>query len=261
VAADEDSYTVGSYLLQLMWEVPSARLDEFRSWYEEEHLADMAAVPGILSARRFERDPSYPFAHPTARDHLTLYEVADLATLSTPAYLRLSRTPSRRTMETAAGLGMARTVYRQLFPSRGVLTGAGVSGAPRQEAGAAVLHIMMGCQPVAEYEFNGWYNDEHLPLITGVEGVLHGRRFAVVDGAAPSPPGSSEAPYLAVYELADADVAAGPGMVAAGRPTPWRQRLGDQVHAHVQVYRQVARLEGTGPAVAGPSGDRFRPGD
>jgi hypothetical protein len=62
-----------------------------------------------------------------------------------------------------------------------------------------------------------------------------------------------------VYELAGADVAGGPGMVAAGRPTPWRERLGDQVHAHVQVYRQVAGLEGIGPAVVGPPGGRRQP--
>jgi hypothetical protein len=247
VDGDEDMWPVGPYVLELLWDVPDERLDGFRSWYEEEHLADMASVPGILSARRFERDAAYPFASPSTSAHLTLYEVADLSTFSTVEYERLSKAPSQRTMETAAGLGMTRTVYRQVYPPTGALTGAGVSEAQQQPAGTAVLHIRMGCEPAVEDEFNRWYNSEHLPLITGVTGVLHGRRFVDLDGTRPPPPGSRPQPYMALYELADAGVAAGSGMKAAGQPTPWRQRLGDRVHAHVQVYRQVAWLEGTAP--------------
>jgi hypothetical protein len=243
----DEGVPVGPYLLQLRWEVPEDRLDEFRDWYEEEHLPDMASVPGILSARRFERDPEYPFAHPSTWAHLTLYEVAGLSSFATKEYVELSTAPSRRTMEIAAGLGMARTVYRQLFPPHGVLTASGISEARRQPAGTAVLHIRMGCEAAVEDDFNRWYNEEHLPLITGVPGILHGRRFLDTEGDGAASAGSSAQPYLAVYELAEPAVAAGAAMMEAGRPTPWRERLGDRVHSHVQVYREVSRLEGTPP--------------
>ncbi len=248
---DDDTFPIGPNLLELQWEVPPDRLDQFNGWYEEEHLSDMAGVPGILSARRWERDPSYPFAHPSARAHLTLYEVAGLSSFTTPEYERLSKEPSPRTMETASGLGMWRRVYRQLYPPRGVLTAKGPSDSPRQLAGSAVLYVRMWCEPALDEEFNRWYNEEHLPLITGVDGVLHGRRFVDVERARPDPEeGDPEVhfPYVAVYELADAGVAGGQPMREAGQPSPWRQRLGDRVRAHVQVFREVSRLEGTPPA-------------
>src|ERR1035441_3782185 len=96
-------YPVAPYLLQLLWDVPDERLDEFRSWYADEHLPDMAAVPGILLARRFERDVDYPFASPATSNHLTIYEVADRAAFDTDEYRNLSTAPSERTMKVAAG--------------------------------------------------------------------------------------------------------------------------------------------------------------
>jgi hypothetical protein len=233
---------VAPFLLQLLWDVPPDQLEEFRSWYEEEHLADMASVPGILLARRFERQASYPFATPTTSDHLTIYEVADRGAFATDEYRDLSSAPSPRTMKVASGLGMRRSVYQQLYPTTGAYRGQAVSEASVQRAGQAVLHITMGSDPDCEDDFNRWYNEEHLPMIAGVDGVLHGRRFVELEGDAS---GSRPLRYLALYELAEASVAASPEFVAAGQPTEWRRRLGARLESHVQVYEEVARLTGT----------------
>jgi hypothetical protein len=236
---------IGPYLLQLLWEVPADRLDEFRSWYTEEHLPDMAAVPGIVLARRFERDVAYPFASPATSDQLTIYEVADRAAFDTDEYRQLSTAPSERTMKVAAGLGMRRTVYHQLHPALGVVGAGGAGEAPLQPAGTAVLHITMGSDGDYEDDFNRWYNEDHLPAVTSAAGVLYGRRFLEVEGDAATVQPSRPLRYLALYELADAAVASSPGFVAAGQPTDWRRRLGDHIQSHVQVYRQVERLDGT----------------
>jgi hypothetical protein len=235
---------VAPYLLQLLWDVPDDRLEEFRSWYTEEHLPDMAAVPGILLARRFERDVDYPYASPATSDHLTIYEVADRAAFDTDEYRKLSTAPSERTMKVASGLGMRRMVYHQLHPAVGVYGAGGVSSAPVQPAGTAVLHITMGADDSYEDEFNHWYNDDHLPAVTGAEGVLYGRRFLEVEGDAAAVQPARPMRYLALYELADAAVASSPSFVAAGQPTDWRRRLGDHVQSHVQVYRLVESLPG-----------------
>jgi hypothetical protein len=236
---------VAPYLLQLLWEVPADRLIEFRSWYTEEHLPDMAAVPGIVLARRFERDVAYPFASPATSDHLTIYEVADRAAFDTDEYRSLSTAPSERTMKVAAGLGMRRTVYHQLYPEAGVYGAGGVSSAPLQPMGKAVLHITMGSDAEYEDDFNRWYNEDHLPAVTSADGVLYGRRFLEVEGDAATVQPTRPLRYLTLYELTDAEVASSPGFVAAGQPTDWRRRLGDHIQSHVQVYRQVERLEGT----------------
>jgi hypothetical protein len=140
---------------------------------------------------------------------------------------------------------MRRTVYHQLHPARGVYGAGGVSEAPVQAAGTAVLHITMGSDSDYEDDFNRWYNEDHLPAVTSADGVLHGRRFIEVEGDASTVQPSRPLRYLALYELADASVASSPAFVAAGQPTDWRRRLGDHLQSHVQVYRQVARLAGT----------------
>ena len=89
--------------------------------------------------------------------------------------------------------------------------------------GTAILHIMTGCDPKAEDDFNGWYNEEHLPRLAEVDGVFHARRFIEAHG---QPTEGDRLPlrYQAIYELADPAVATDPSFTHAGRPTPWRDR-------------------------------------
>ena len=44
----------GTGLLMVWAEVPAAKEPEFNRWYNEEHLAERMAVPGFLSAARYE---------------------------------------------------------------------------------------------------------------------------------------------------------------------------------------------------------------
>jgi hypothetical protein len=245
VDSSDPANPVAPYLLQLLWDVPADRLEDFRSWYSEEHLPDMAGVPGILLARRFERETAYPFASPATSDHLTIYEVADRTAFDTDEYRNLSTAPSERTMKVATGLGMRRMVYHQLYPAVGVFGAGAVSEAPRQPTGTAVLHITMGSDPDYEDDFNRWYNEDHLPAVTSADGVLYGRRFIELEGDAATMQPSRPLRYLALYELAEVSVASSPGFVEASKPTDWRRRLGDHLQSHVQVYREVARREGT----------------
>ena len=41
-------------LLLFMTDIDAAHEDEFKRWYEEEHLAQRMAIPGFLSAPRFQ---------------------------------------------------------------------------------------------------------------------------------------------------------------------------------------------------------------
>jgi hypothetical protein len=231
----------GRALLQLRWTVPPERVEAFDRWYTEEHLPDLVGVPGILLARRFVRDAAYPFASPLGMDFLTLYDVESLAVLDTDEYRAFGRQPSPRTMEVTSGLGFVRNVYRQISPERRGLTGEG----PRTTLaeGAAVLHIMTGCDTEAEDDFNRWYTEEHLPRLAEVDGVLHARRFVEAHGQ-PSEGQRLPLRYLALYELEDAAVASDPAFTHAGRPTPWRDRLAAHMEPHVQMYLQTVAVPG-----------------
>ena len=77
-----------------------------------------------------------------------------------------------------------------------ILPGDGL--APRNAA--ALLVISMNPVPEAEAEFNAWYNEEHLPALGSVPGVLMARRYRG-QGATQR--------YLAMYHFAAPDVREG----------------------------------------------------
>src|SRR5256885_14571463 len=66
-------------LLLMMTDIDPAHEDDFNRWYEEEHLAERMAIPGLINARRFtalEGGPKY----------LALYDLESLEALQSPAY-------------------------------------------------------------------------------------------------------------------------------------------------------------------------------
>ena len=57
--------------------VPSAakpgRDDEYNEWYDTRHLADLLALPGVISGKRFDADPASPGTLPGP--YLAIYEI------------------------------------------------------------------------------------------------------------------------------------------------------------------------------------------
>ena len=49
------------------------RDDEFNEWYDNVHLRDVCAIPGVISGRRFDAAPASPNAAPGA--YLAVYEI------------------------------------------------------------------------------------------------------------------------------------------------------------------------------------------
>lgn len=232
------SQRIGANLLQLRWNVPEQRVGDFESWYDREHLGDMVAVPGIHGGRRFARVPM-GFSNESEFGHLTLYQLADLSPLSSQEFQKLVEEPSPWTRQVAFDLEMARRVYRQIWPEP-------VPDLPEQPAGSALLHVMMRAEPSVEEDFNHWYEQEHLPALLAVPGILSARRFRAVDDGADFGGHAAQQgfDFLAVYELSGVEVMETDAFRTAGSPTPWRKRLGDAVGAHVQVYRLVFPTEG-----------------
>jgi len=57
--------------------VPSAGLPgrehEYNTWYDNEHLADVCAIPGIVAGRRYDALPNSPMPPPAP--YLAIYEI------------------------------------------------------------------------------------------------------------------------------------------------------------------------------------------
>lgn len=71
-------------------------------------------------------------------------------------------------------------------------------------------------RPVAEKEFNAWYEEEHLPGLAAVPGTARAGRYRVVEGPGPR--------YHACYDLAQRDAFNSPAWLAV-RGTPWADRV------------------------------------
>jgi len=78
----------GSAFLALWNDIDPARDDEYNLWHTREHVPERVSVPGILTGRR------YVARGAALHRYFTLYELASLAVLSTPAYQDLVANPT-----------------------------------------------------------------------------------------------------------------------------------------------------------------------
>jgi hypothetical protein len=64
---------MGSYLLAVWSSAKPGRDDDYNAWYEGVHLADICAVPGVISGRRYQAIPASPATPDGA--YLGLFEI------------------------------------------------------------------------------------------------------------------------------------------------------------------------------------------
>ena len=102
-----------------------------------------------------------------------------------------------------------RAVFEQLSE------GLGESGGEPLHAGGQ-LAVSLVPEDGYDEEYNAWYDEEHIPFLLRVPGVLRARRFRAVEG---------EPRYLALYDLATPEVRqSAPFAEAADTPCSARMR-------------------------------------
>ena len=172
----------GTGLLMVWADVPPDKEEEFNRWYNEEHLAERLAVPGFLSAARYEAVKGSP-------KHLACYELESPAVLESAAYKHVQTNPTpwtRRCSPDAIGTTFIRSVYAMIHPAALSPQAAGSGMAPALQIGR------MDVPPEVDDTFNRWYNTIYVPNYEKVPGVIRGRRYRAVSG---SPT------YLTLYEF------------------------------------------------------------
>lgn len=204
-------------LLLTMTEPPPAMEEEFNAWYDTEHLPERLSIPGFLSARRW-----VALLPPGEGRYLATYELESVAVLESPAYLARFRdgpTPWTRRV-------LGKCVIFRRWASEQILPG---NAQPDPKARA--LFVACGDVPTEhEAEFNRWYDEEHIPLLSAVPGVLSARRFF-------DPNGTPR--YAALYELENDDVPEHPQWHDAAI-TDWAKRI-DELAAGIEWLLQVYR--------------------
>jgi hypothetical protein len=74
----------GKAAIAMWWDVPPEAQAEWEEWHTYEHMPERLAIPGFLRGSRWVSECSY----------FVLYEVADVATLTGPAYLARLNDPT-----------------------------------------------------------------------------------------------------------------------------------------------------------------------
>ena len=225
-------FPVGAAVLQIRWMLPEERRGVFESWYDEVHLPEMLAVPGVLAARRFIRVMT-GFSSPTDYGPVIIYQLrsADVAD-GEDLRAMTAAAPDARTLSAVGGLRHSRTVFRLLETAK--------SGTQRP-VGNALLHVLMSVRPASQDLFDRWYESEHLPQMRAVPGVHDGSRYVVDTRLSDNGPPQGMR-YLTVYELESTEVVATEDFRRTGVPSPARRELGDALTAHVQVLRPSASV-------------------
>jgi hypothetical protein len=189
-------------LLFMAFDFSTAHADEFHDWYDREHIPERLRVPGFINAERWIADDN-PMVH------VATYDLDSPSVLSSAPYDAVAGTnqsPWTRRITAMCGRIM-RYEGEQLVPG-------GLTAAP---GAGGLLVASMNVDPAAEADFTDWYNNEHLPQLAAVPGVLAARRYRASDTA-------SERRYLALYHLKDVTVSRSEAWTQAAN-TPWSARM------------------------------------
>ena len=192
--------------------------DEFNDWYDTEHIPERQRVPGFLTLQRW-------IGADNPKQSVATYDLDSLAVLQSPAYRaiggdNLSPWSKRVTSKVER---LLRYEGEQILP--------GDAPAP---AGAGGL-LLVGMTPALAVDtaFNAWYDNEHVPALARVPGVLCARRYRTAAG---------NVKYVALYHLASPGVIETAEWKAASASTPMPQHVRDQISNRLRlVCRNYAR--------------------
>jgi hypothetical protein len=215
--------TRGTGLLMVWTDIDPQFEAEFNRWYDEEHIQELLAVPGFLSAGRYVALRGGP-------KYLALYELASPEVLRSPAFLEGARSRSGQRSPyspSLIGRNYLSNGYRQIFP---------VHTSPIEQTREPAPFLQMGridIPAMVEEEFNDWYNTAYIPPYLAVPGCLGARRY-VAEGGQPK--------YLTLYEFENATVSESEAWARTRDSNPWSRRIRAFMRHDVGspgVYRRI----------------------
>ena len=173
----------------------------------------MAEAAGLLNSRSMLRVADYIYAAPSGLDALVVGEFASEADAIKAVAAGGART----------GRAPIVNVFRQIAPPSGWLTARGVESGMDRPRSSTVLSVVMDVDSDTVSDFHGWYDEEHLPKLVAVPGILCALRYqasAVDQGPAASQSSERRVRFLAWYEIADPGVVDSDEFAAASVLTP-----------------------------------------
>ena len=180
--------------------VAPEREEEFNDWYNLEHIPQLTALPGIVSARRYTVENAKP-------KYLAWYDTVDENVEPGPDFQAVVANPTPWSQRIRRFYGENRE--RMNFRLKRDVGTVPTADTPW----LYLVHTDIPDHIVDEY--NDWYDREHLPRLVTVPGVVRARRYTATSG---------NPRYLTAYELTDKDAFESPAGLAA-RKTPWTEKM------------------------------------
>ena len=154
----------------------------FNDVYDNEHVPNLRAVPGVRRASRY-RQPS-----PVYSRYLAAYELDSLGVLESAAW------------KTAGEAGRWPTEIRPHTMNRHLARYEWVGGSPALVGSTPFVYwVMMDIEGHRETLFNELYDSEHLPLLLKLPGCVNAVRYRTTTAGEPR--------YLCAYEIQTAELA------------------------------------------------------
>ena len=103
----------GKGLLMIWVDVPKDKEDELNHWYNEEHLAQILSMPGVLNAARYEAVMSGP-------KHLACYELESPDVFQSDEYRQMQKNPTDLTKQLSLqtiATTFIRGIYEVIHPT------------------------------------------------------------------------------------------------------------------------------------------------
>ncbi|KAK8177771.1 Alpha/Beta hydrolase protein [Phyllosticta citrichinensis] len=208
--------------------------DQFHDWYNNEHGPTRLRIPYFLTGFRYKATDLAADSRGSKEqpEWMAMYDVGDLNQLNTESYLSLRGPPlkSEREAATMKKIDVNRKSYDLTYETKkeGYKSAAEIQSEGRELP--FLVSAIVKLKPGADAEeFNKWYNEEHIPLLSKVPGWRQTRRFKSSTVVKPLGPQDEikEVEYIALHEFDSQENVEGPELKACA-DTPWTHKMKSQ---------------------------------
>ena len=152
-----------AHAITIIWSnILPEHAEAIRKWHNLEHTTERLEGPGYIALHRYNREGG-----DGRHGRLNIFEGADLATFNSPYYLKSRNNPTPWTRQSMKLISDAERSVCELTASCG--------GPLRIEA--PYLYTVRFSTTADERNLIAWFNEEQLPRMCAIEGVMRGRLF------------------------------------------------------------------------------------
>ncbi|EKM51967.1 uncharacterized protein PHACADRAFT_262401 [Phanerochaete carnosa HHB-10118-sp] len=207
--------------------------EEFTDWYDNEHVPLRIDVPAFQSWARWEAiDGEKPV-------WAASYDLASYEATQQPPYTTLAETRSVREKRVLQDIAVLERRTYELLDAPVPPPAAQYD--PKKPSRYISFVSFDVTQPGGDEVLNRWYDEEHIPMLSQLEGWVRSRRFVLKDWTRSGVEGKKDltpvAKYLAVHEWETVDAVNSPEAQQSFR-TPLRAEM-----EKVAVRRERRTLE------------------